>query len=253
MAFIIRRRRTSLHGSEALRRNLRRLGARHASAAAAGYSVCVLPWVAAPAALVGFALGWVAAWLTERLTPPEEAPKIGGRSLLVRDPLVQGGLALIWGLIPLTIPGDLVRWLEAGILSVPLVQVAVTDLRTRYVYTVVAVIGLVVGLAMGWHFHGVDWWWSLVGAVGGCLAFLLLYLVGRLIYRGGEPMARGDITIAAMVGAGAAICAAQALVWGVLISGAIAIGLLAARRSRHGFMPYGPGLCLGGLATLFLC
>jgi len=213
----------------------------------------VVPWVAVPAAVVGFALGWVAARATEWLTPADEAPNIRWHNPLVRDPLVQGGLALIWAAIPLTISGDLVKWLEAGIIAVPLVQVAVTDLRTRYVYTVVAAVGLVLGLALGWHFHGVDWWWGIIGAVGGCLAFLLLYGVGRLVYRGGEPMARGDITIAAMVGAGAAMCAAQALVWGVLISGALAIGLLIARRSRNAFMPYGPGLCLGGLATLFLC
>jgi prepilin signal peptidase PulO-like enzyme (type II secretory pathway) len=33
----------------------------------------------------------------------------------------------------------------------------------------------------------------------------------------------------------------------------IAVGLLVAGRSRHATMPYGPGLCLGGLAALFFC
>ena len=55
------------------------------------------------------------------------------------------------------------------------------------------------------------------------------------------------------VGAGAAACTAQALVWGVLLSGVLAIAFLVTSRSRQAFMPYGPGLCLGGLATLFLC
>src|SRR5207248_10438200 len=99
---------------------------------------------------------------------------------------------------------DPLRWAEGAILSVPLVQVAVTDLRTRYVYSVVAGLGLMIGLALGWHFHATDWYWSPIGAVGGGLAFALLYWLGRLMYRGGEPMARGDVTIAAMVGAGAA-------------------------------------------------
>ena len=66
-------------------------------------------------------------------------------------------------------------------------------------------------------------------------------------------MARGDITIAAMVGAGAAACTPQALFWGVLLGGLFAISLLLSRRSRHAYMPYGPGLCLGGLAALFCC
>jgi hypothetical protein len=211
------------------------------------------PWVSLPAAIVGFVLGWLSAWLTEWVTPAEDAPSIRGRSLLVRDPLVQGGLAVIWGAIPLALRGDTLRWLEAGVLSVPLVQVAVTDLRTRYVYTVIAAVGLVMGVAIGWHFHGVQWFWSVIGAGVGALAFGMLYGIGRLIYRGGEPLARGDITIAAMVGAGAAMCVVQGLVWGVLLSGALAIVFLLTTRSRQAFMPYGPGLCLGGLATLFLC
>ena len=214
----------------------------------------MLPWIALLGALVGFVLGWLFAFLSERLEPPEEPTKIRLRSALVRDPLVQGGLAALWAAIPFAIGGDdLLRWLEAGILSVPLVQVAVTDLRTRYVYTVVAVVGLVLGLAMGWHYHGGPWWTSVLGAIGAGLAFAALYGVGRLLYRGGEPMARGDITIAAMVGAGAATCALNALVYGVLASGLLALGVLIIQRSRHVYMPYGPGLCLGGLLTLFLC
>ena len=52
-------------------------------------------------------------------------------------------------------------------------------------------------------------------------------------------MARGDITIAAMVGAGAAPLALNALVYGVLISGVLALAILAASRSRHTVMPAG--------------
>src|SRR5690349_8070495 len=101
----------------------------------------VLPWAAAlPAAVLGFGVGWLAAWLTEWATPKDEAPIIRGRSLLVRDPLVQGGLAIVWAAIPLLVAGDVVRWLEGGVLAIPLVQVAVTDLRSRYVYTVVAAV-----------------------------------------------------------------------------------------------------------------
>jgi prepilin signal peptidase PulO-like enzyme (type II secretory pathway) len=209
-------------------------------------------WLAIAGAVAGFVLGWLSAAFTDWLTPDDEAPSIRWRSPLVRDPLVQGALALIWGAIPLFVEGNLLRWLEGGALALPLVQVAVTDLRTRYVYTVVALIGLGIGLAVGWHFHGGPWWSSVVGALGGGLAFSILYLLGRLIYRGDEPMARGDITIAAMVGAGAATLALNALVYGILLGGILALVLLIATRSRHTVMPYGPGLCLGGLITLFL-
>src|SRR5919202_742483 len=209
--------------------------------------------IAGPAALIGFVLGWLSAYVTERLQPAEDTAAIKGRSRLVRDPFVQGGLALVWAAIPVVLStAPTTSWLEGGLLAVPLVQVTVTDFRTRYVYSVVAAIGLVFGIAFGWHFHGVEWWRSLVGAVGGGLAFGALYAIGRLMYRGGEPMARGDVTIAAMVGAEAAACAAQALVLGVLLGGVLALAVWASSRSRHAFMPYGPGLCLGGLLTLFV-
>ena len=208
-------------------------------------------------AVIGWALGWASAWLTDLLQPREDADKIRGRGLLVRDPLAQGGLALVWAAIPLLVSGDLVRWLEAGLLAVPLVQVAVTDLRTRYVYTYVALIGIALGVAFGWHYHGVLWYWSLVAAAVGAAAFGVLYgiglVYGRLRHGGLEALARGDITIAAMVAAGAASCAANALVWGVLLGGLLALVALVILRSGRAYMPFGPGLCLGGLAALFLC
>jgi prepilin signal peptidase PulO-like enzyme (type II secretory pathway) len=216
---------------------------------------------AALAALVGWCLGWASAVLAGRLQTGETdddldkgSAALPTRGRLIRDPIVQGASALVWAALAVFLAGDWLRWAEAGLLAVPLIQVAVTDFRTRYVYTVVALIGLALGLAFGWQVHGGEWWTSLAGAVGGFVAFGVLYLLGRAIYRGRvEAMARGDITIAAMVGAGSAACTPQALFLGVLVGGLLAIGVLIARRSRHGFMPYGPGLCLGGLATLFWC
>jgi hypothetical protein len=214
-------------------------------------------WVALPAAIAGWLLGWLAAAITDWLQPAEDADKIRGRSILVRDPLVQGGTALVWAAIPLLVSGDVIRWLEAGLLAVPLVQVTVTDLRFRYVYTYFALGGLVIGLALGWHYHGAPWWSGILGAVGGTVAFGTLYAIGlflaRVRYGGREAMARGDVVIAAMVGAGAAACAANALVLGVLLSGPLALVAWAIMRSRFAYMPFGPGLCQGALATLFLC
>ncbi len=210
--------------------------------------------IAIAAAVVGWCLGWVSAWLSDWLMVKDDLPR-AWRGMLVRDPLVQGGSALVWAATPFLVQGDWVRWAETGLVAVPLVQVAVTDIRTRYVYSIVAGIGAALGLAFGWQIHSAEmpWWTSLAGAAGGFVAFGLLWLLGRLIYRGREAMARGDITIAAMVGAGAAGCTPQALFLGVLFGALIAVGLLLTGRSRHATMPYGPGLCLGGLAALFWC
>jgi prepilin signal peptidase PulO-like enzyme (type II secretory pathway) len=209
--------------------------------------------IALAAGLLGWGLGWASAWLSGWLHPSEQSEHGSLRRGLVPDPLVQGASALVWACIPLLVAGDWLRWAETGLLTLPLIQVAVTDLRTIYVYTVVAAIGLALGLAFGWQVHHVDWWWSFAGAAGGAVAFGGLYLLGRVLYRGREAMARGDIGIAAMVGAGAAACTAQALFVGIFVSGVLAIGILLVTRSRGGSMPYGPGLCLGGLITLFWC
>ena len=120
-------------------------------------------------------------------------------------------------------------------------------------YDTVAVAGAVLGVALGWLVHNYDWWYGLIGAAGGAASFAALYWIGKLLYRGREPLATGDITIAAMVGAGAGACTLSALVIGVLCSGLFALGILIARRRSNIFMPYGPGLCLGGLITLFRC
>jgi prepilin signal peptidase PulO-like enzyme (type II secretory pathway) len=171
----------------------------------------------------------------------------------VRDIVVQASSAAAWLAAPLLVDGPWWRWVAAAILAVPLLQVAITDFRHRYVYTVVAGAGAVLGVALGWQVHGYEWWWGLVGAAGGFSSFLVIYAIGRLVYRGQEPLARGDITIAAMVGASAGTCTLNALVLGILFSGLFAMGVLVMRRSRHAMLPYGPGLCLGGLVTLIRC
>jgi leader peptidase (prepilin peptidase)/N-methyltransferase len=208
--------------------------------------------VCAAAALAGATLGWLSAWAAEWLQTQDRLPS-HSRGPLLRDPAVQGACALVWAAAAWLFEPDWLRWVGVGVLAVPLVQVGITDLRHRYVYTLVAIVGLALGLAFAWRLQDAAWWTSLLGAAGGGLAFLLLYLVGRLLYRGGEPLARGDITIAAMVGAVAASCTARALVLGVLLSGLFAVGVLIRRRSGRSYLPYGPGLCLGGLITLFWC
>jgi len=218
--------------------------------------------IALLAAVVGWWLGWATARLTEYLQTgddtPAKLPIPGVRALLIRDPIVQGASALVWAVIPFVVPGDGWRWAATGLLAVPYIQVAVTDFRTRYVYTVIAGIGLAIGLAVGWQVHGGEWWTSVAGAAGGFAFLGFFYLFGRLYVRirhlgDVEAMASGDITIAAMVGAGSAACAPSALFDGMLMGGVLALGVWIIRRSARGTMPFGPGLCLGGLATLFWC
>jgi len=196
--------------------------------------------------------GLLPAWRTDYFQFQDGLPS-AQRGPLVRDLLVQASCAVVWAVLPIALEGPWWRWAAAGLIAVPLLQVAVTDLRHRHVYLVVGGAGIVLGIALGWVVHGGEWWYGALGAAGGFLSFLALYLLGRLIYRGQEPLARGDITIAAMVGASAGAYTLSALFVGILASGVFAIALFIGRRSLKSFMPYGPGLCLGGLVTLFRC
>jgi prepilin signal peptidase PulO-like enzyme (type II secretory pathway) len=211
-----------------------------------------------PAALVGWCLGWLSAWLTNWLQLQDELPS-SAHGPLVQDVLVQASSATVWAAALLAF--DSPRWVIVGLLAVPLIQVTVTDIRHRYVYTSVAAIGLLLGVGLGWLAHAsgpldgvLD---ALKGALGGGLAFggfyLLGLLLGRVRYGGQEAMARGDVTIAAMVGAVAGACTASTLFLGMLLSAVLAVGVGLSQRSLRVYMPFGPGLCLAGLVSLFRC
>ncbi len=232
--------------------------------------------------VIGWCVGWAFAWLTEWLERAADAPG-PPRHWALKDPLVQAGSAGLW-LAAAAQSGDPLRTAQMGMVGTPLIQVAVTDFRTRYVYEIVVLIGGITGLAFGWQIHTTDWWTGFVGLAVGFAFLGALWLVGRLLYRGMEVIARGDLLIAAMIGAGAGACALTAIVWGVFAGGALALCLLVrgvaveiVSRRRRGdgdtasqdgwtrtgwqivrtagfvYMPYGPGLCLGGIAALFLC
>ncbi|GAC1325657.1 MAG: hypothetical protein NVSMB2_24330 [Chloroflexota bacterium] len=219
--------------------------------------------LAALGLLLGWCLGLISAYVTAYLEGPDAAPRAAGaRGWLVRDPLVQSLGAVVFGAAMVWF-APVARGLTVGVLSVPLIQVAATDFRTRYVYTLYALGGLVLGLVLsGVVRQPPDWavtagpltgvFAAALGAAGGALVFGLLYGVGFVIFKV-EAMARGDITIAAMVGAGAAACTPQALLYGVLFGGLFGALTLVFRRKLGTFMPYGPGLCLGGLVSLFVC
>lgn len=229
--------------------------------------------ILASGAIGGLLLGWLSARGTQYLLSSDGVPPPGLRTPLVPDLLVQGGSAAA-ALALLVAHGPSWKWVASTLLAVALVQVAVTDLRYRFVYVDVARAITVVAILLNPVTHGVSLFprqlaalfdpffpsagpvlgailVGLLGALGGLLAFLAIYLVGLRLYRGREPLARGDITIAALVGAVAGPDAAVALIAGVFFSGVFALAVLLVRRSREAYMPYGPGLCLGGLLALF--
>jgi leader peptidase (prepilin peptidase)/N-methyltransferase len=101
---------------------------------------------------------------------------------------------------------------------------------------------------------GVDVAATLIGVGAGFGVFLAFYLFGRLIYRGGEPVGKGDIEIAALAGAmvGHPRVLSALFLGGIANAVFILILVVAGRRGRRDFVPYGPGMCLGIYWAFFL-
>jgi len=137
---------------------------------------------------------------------------------------------------------------------VALTVLGLIDLRHRYVYTIVSLPTLLGALLLSPLLAGLGIGATILGFTAGALVFAILYVVGRILYHGMEPMGSGDITIAAIIGA----MVGFPRVLSALFVGSIASGLfgLAAMvvggRGRRAFIPYGPGLCLGALVAFFI-
>ncbi len=132
-----------------------------------------------------------------------------------------------------------------------LVQIFAFDLKHRIIIDWVVGIGSVLafGLAFVTPYFGEPRWLSaLTGAVAAGAVFALIYLVGR-----GRALGAGDPKLAFFIGMVCGISlqagnlrAIQALFYGVLIGGLVAVGVLASRRrGLRDYIAYGPWLVLG--------
>jgi leader peptidase (prepilin peptidase)/N-methyltransferase len=140
-----------------------------------------------------------------------------------------------------------------AIFATLLMMILAIDLRHRQVYLVLGYGGILLALLVAPLSMSGGLFSAAVGGLIGGLAFGGLYLIGRAVYRGGEPLGAGDITIAALLGAMAGFPGVfTALLVGIMAGGVGALVILSLGGSRKVFMPYGPALCLGGLWVMLL-
>lgn len=150
------------------------------------------------------------------------------------------GLALRW---PLGLALSF-NW----VFTTVLMTILAIDLRHRQVYLILGFGGIVLAVLVAPISMSGAWSSAIIGSMIGGLAFAGLYFLGRVLYRGGEPLGTGDITIAALLGAMAGFPdVLTALLVGIMAGGIGAVAILARGGARTAFMPYGPALCLGGL------
>jgi prepilin signal peptidase PulO-like enzyme (type II secretory pathway) len=201
--------------------------------------------------IIGWCIGVPLAHFARRLCGRQRDREfaLGVRSLFV-DPPLQAFQAVTLALLAIRF-GLSPQLVIYGALSLVLTIVLFVDLRTHFVYGVVAYPGILVGVVLSPIAQGGVFWEGLASAALGGLVFGALYLVGRLLYRGGVPLASGDIIIAALVGSIVGIGhLVPAIFLGVLFSGLLAVAYAVRLRSMSAYLPYGPGLCLGALVAL---
>lgn len=200
----------------------------------------------------GCGLGWLASSQALRALGLRRACPTCGAGPARSDVLLELATAGIFGALAFVWPLGSTLAVQAAFATLLMVILAI-DLRHREVYLVlgyggVALALLVAPLSMSGGLYSA----AIGGAVGG-LAFGGLYILGRILYRGGEPLGTGDITIAVLLGAMAGFPGIfTALLVGIFAGGIGAVALLAVGGSRKVFMPYGPALCLGGLWAMLV-
>lgn len=189
----------------------------------------------------------------------------------VRYPLVEAGLAALWA-------GCLVRFgaaaaaMEAAVLCFLLLGLLAMDAETLLLPDVFTVTGILVGLLQPLHPNGglatnlrlgagatialPDWGPWRAGFYGAAFGAFLLQLVAASYkaVRGREGMGRGDIKLAALLGAWLGLGGfLLTLVIGTGLGAIVGLGALAARGRAAAALrlPFGSFLCAAGLLVLF--
>lgn len=151
---------------------------------------------------------------------------------------------------------DWLTLVSVVVFAVPLLVILLVDLWTRLIYTNVIYAGTLAGFVFALFDGASALLRSVLGLVAATLIFAGFYLLAIALYHNTRvvPFGRGDIYLAAMIGAMVRWPAVLgALFYGIALAGVAAVLILATRRAgRRQAMPYGPFLCLGALIALAL-
>jgi leader peptidase (prepilin peptidase)/N-methyltransferase len=197
--------------------------------------------------LLGLPIAFIARWFRAGRAGHAAAREA---RLLAIDPLLQGFQAVVLGILAWRF-GPTIQLAVYGALSLVLTLVLFIDLRTRFVYSIVAYPGIVAGIILSPIAGGAVAWDGLASALLGAAALGAVYIVGRVLYRGAEPLARGDVIIGGLVGSVVGLGRLfPAIFYGIVLSSLLALVFVARFRTVKMYFPYGPGLCLGALVAL---
>jgi Flp pilus assembly protein protease CpaA len=195
-------------------------------------------------AVVGFGGGWLVRWGSVRLAKLEELEP-GSKPWQVWGPPIAS--ALVFAVFGYELGASWLLLLRS-VFGLVLVQVIVFDFEHRLILDRVIFPSMAVALIASLFNH--PWWAGLATGLAAGLLFLLLAVVGALIFKA-DALGFGDVKFAAFMGLLLGpLPTIQALFYGVFLAGAAGIGIIIWRRSLKGTIAYGPYLAAGTLIVL---
>jgi prepilin signal peptidase PulO-like enzyme (type II secretory pathway) len=207
---------------------------------AAGSLLLVLPW-----AVVGAAGGGFVRWGSVRLARLEELEP-GERRWQVYGPPILS--ALLFGLFAFELTSFGVLAVRSVFVLV-LVQVIFFDFEHRLILDRVMFPSMAAALLVSLFRN--PWWAGIATGLAAGLGFLVLALLGSLIFKA-EALGFGDVKLALFMGLLLGpLTTIQALFYGVFLAGLVAIALIIRYRTMKQTIAYGPYMAAGALIVLF--
>ncbi|MHB8611122.1 MAG: prepilin peptidase [Candidatus Dormibacteraceae bacterium] len=202
-------------------------------------------------AVVGAAAGWGMRLGSVRLARLEDLEPGHRRWQVWGPPILSAILFAVFATEPISFPLLALR----SLFVLVLVQVIFFDFEHRLILDRVIfpsiTAALVLSLTGDPWFSGHDRWHGIATGVAAGLLFLLLAIVGSAIFKA-EALGFGDVKLALFMGLLLGpLPTIQALFYGVVLAGAVAIGYIVWNRSVKGTIAYGPYLAAGALIVLF--
>ena len=196
-------------------------------------------------AVVGAAAGWLMRWGSVRLALLEELVPGNKRWQVFGPPIVSAILFGLFATEPMTFQLLALR----SVFVLVLVQVIFFDFEHRLILDRVMFPAMALALIVSLFNH--PWWAGIATGLVAGLLFLLLALVGSVIFKA-EALGFGDVKFALFMGLLLGpLPTIQALFYGVLLAGVVSVGYIVWHRSMKGTIAYGPYLAAGALIVLF--
>jgi leader peptidase (prepilin peptidase)/N-methyltransferase len=196
-------------------------------------------------AVVGAAAGWFVRWGSVRLARLEELEP-GSRPWQVYGPPILS--AVLFFVFAFRF-GPSLPLLIRSVFVLVLVQVIFFDFEHRLILDRVMFPSMVAALLLSLFGH--PWWTGIATGLAAGAVFLVLGLAGAAIFKA-EALGFGDVKLALFMGLLLGpLPTVQALFYGVVLAGVVAIGVIAWHRSMKGTIAYGPYLAAGAVIMLF--